>query len=125
MIDLTTGWIEIRTVTSTSADWVSNIVELAWLTRYPLPSKVIVDHGNEFLAEFKALIQTDYIIVVKPIASKNPQANLILERVYQIIGNIVRTFQLKDMVLDDENTWDAMLETTILPYAEIGASFQQ
>ena len=50
MIDPATGWIEIRTVPSTRADYVSYIVVLAWLTRYPLPSKVIVDHGNEFLA---------------------------------------------------------------------------
>ena len=53
MIDSTTGWREIRTVFSVCADLVSNMVELAWLTRYPLPSKVILDRGNEFLAEFK------------------------------------------------------------------------
>ena len=48
MIDPATGWIEICTVPSARADLVSNIVELAWLTRYPLPSKVIVHRGNEF-----------------------------------------------------------------------------
>ena len=60
MIDPATGWIEIHTVHSAHADLVSNIVELAWLTRYPLPSKVIVDRGNEFLAEVKIMIQADY-----------------------------------------------------------------
>ena len=55
--DPATGWIEIRTVPSSRADLVSNIVELVWLTRYPLPSKVILDSGNEFLAEFKTTIQ--------------------------------------------------------------------
>ena len=49
MIDPATGWIEIRTVPFARVlDLVSNIVELAWLTKYPLPSNVIVDHGNEF-----------------------------------------------------------------------------
>ena len=43
MIDPGTNWIEICTVPSACADLVSNIVELAWLTRYPLPSKVTVD----------------------------------------------------------------------------------
>ena len=38
---------------------VSNIVELAWLTRYPLPSKVIVDRGNEFSAEFETTVQAN------------------------------------------------------------------
>ena len=53
MIDPATGCIEICTVLSAREDLVSNIVELAWLTRYPLPSKVIVDRGDEFLADFK------------------------------------------------------------------------
>ena len=52
MIDPATGWIEIGTVPSSRADLTSNIVELTWLTRYSLPNKVIVDSGNEFLAEF-------------------------------------------------------------------------
>ena len=78
-------------------------VELACVTRYPLPSKEIVDHGNQFLAEFKTMIQADYVITVKPITSRNPQANSILERVHQTIGNIILTFQVQDMVLDDEN----------------------
>ena len=94
MINPATGWIEIRTVPSARADLVSNIVELAWLTGYPLPSKVIVDHGNEFLAEFKTMIQADYGITVKLFTSRNPQANSILARVHQTIGNIIRTFKV-------------------------------
>ena len=59
MRDPATGWIEIRTVPSTHVDPVSIKVELILLTRYPLPSKVIVDRGNEFFAEFKTMIQAD------------------------------------------------------------------
>ena len=43
MIDPASGWIEIHAAPSTRADLVSNIVELAWLTRYPLRSTVKVD----------------------------------------------------------------------------------
>ena len=57
MIDLATGWIEIRTATSARADLISNQVEVAWLTRHPLPSKVIVDRGNEFLAKFREILK--------------------------------------------------------------------
>ena len=46
MIDPSTGWIEIRAVSSAQADLVANQVELAWLTHYPLPTKVIVDRGK-------------------------------------------------------------------------------
>ena len=42
MID---GWIEIRTVPLRREDLVAHQVELAWLTRYPLPNKIIVDWG--------------------------------------------------------------------------------
>ena len=73
MIDLATGWIDICTIPSAQADLVANQEELAWLTHYPLPSKIIVDKKNEFKAKF---------ITVKPITSRNPQANAILERVH-------------------------------------------
>ena len=69
MIDPATGWIEIRTVPATRADLVSNIVELAWLPRYSLPSKVIVNCGNKSLVELKTMIQADYNIEAKPITS--------------------------------------------------------
>ena len=113
MIDPAIGWIEIRTVSLARADLVSKIVELAWLTRYPLPSKVIVDRGNEFLAEFKTLIQANNGITVKPITSRNPQANSILERVHQTIDNIIRSFKVQNLILDNENPWDGILANTM------------
>ena len=57
MIDLATGWIEMHTVLSARADLVANQVELAWLTRYPTPHKVIVDRGNEFLVSARYFVQ--------------------------------------------------------------------
>ena len=113
MIDPATGWIEIRAVPSARADLVANQVELAWLTRYPLPTKVIVDRGKEFMAEFKTMIEKDYGIKVRPITTRNPQSNAILERVHQTIGNIIRTFKVQNMVLDDENPWDGILASTM------------
>ena len=109
MIDLATDWIEICTVPSARADLVSNIVDVAWLIRYPLPSKVIVDSGNEFLAEFEIMIQADYGITVKPNTSRHPQPNSILGRICQTIGNIIHIFKVQDMVFDDENPWDRIL----------------
>ena len=78
-------------------------VELAWITRCPISSKTIVYGGNEFLAEF------NYSITVKPLISSNPQANSILERVHQTLGNIIRTIKEEDLVRDDENSWDGIL----------------
>ena len=109
VIDPAMGWIAICIVSSSQEDLLSNIVELAWLTRYPLPDKVIVDRGNESLAEFKTMILADCGIEIMSIASRNPQANSILERVHQTIGNIIRTFKVQDMGLDDESHWDGIL----------------
>ena len=102
MVDPATGWIEICTVPSACIDLVPNTVELAWFTRNPLPSKVIVDCGNKFLAEFKTMIQANNGITVKSISSRNTQTNSILERGHQTIGNIILIFKVQDMVLDDE-----------------------
>ena len=57
-----------------------------------------MDRGNEFLAKFREMITNDYGMMVKPITLRNPQANAILERVHQTIGNIVRTFKVQNMV---------------------------
>ena len=109
MIDPATGWIEIHTIPYL----VANQVELAWSTRYPVPNKVIVDRGNTFLAEFREMIINDYGITVKPITPRNPQANAILEKVNQIIGNILLTFKVQNMVLDDKNLWDGIMASTM------------
>ena len=59
MKDPATGWIEIRSVPEARADLVANQVELVWLTRYPLPNKIIVDRGKELLVESKTMITND------------------------------------------------------------------
>ena len=69
----------------------------------------MVHWRNEFLVEFKTMIQSDYGIKVRPIPIINPQANSILERVHQIIGNIIHIFKVQDMALDDKNPWDGIL----------------
>ena len=46
MIDLATNMIEIRSVPEVRADLVANQVELAWLTKYPVPNKIAVDANN-------------------------------------------------------------------------------
>ena len=101
MIDLAIGWIEIHTVPSARADLVSNQVKLSWLTRYPLPNKVTIERGNEFLNKFQEMMINEYVITIEPTTYRNSQANAILERVHQTIGNIL--LQAQNMVLDDEN----------------------
>ena len=96
MIDPATGWFEMREIKTKSADSVANVLEQAWLTRYPWPTRMIFDRGSEFKAELCQIIKNDYGVKVKPITTQNPQANAIVERVHQTIGNMIRTFALYD-----------------------------
>ena len=84
-----------------------------------------MDKGNEFLTEFKEMIINDYGIKVKRITTKNPQANAIIERVHQTIGNILRTFKVQNMILDDKNPWDGILVSTMFaPRATVHTTTQ-
>ena len=95
------------------ADLDDNQFELAWLTRYALPNKITVDRGKEFLAEFKTMMANDYGIPCNSISVRNPQANAVVERVHQTIGNIIRTFKIQEMDLDNENPWEGILSSTM------------
>lgn len=111
MIDPATGWFEIKEVPGTKrADVVANIVEQTWLNRYPWPDKVILDRGTEFMAEFSTMIQQDYGVKKRPITKRNPQANAIIERVHQTIGNMLRTFSVQtNDDLDESDPWSGIL----------------
>ena len=58
-------------------------------------------------------MEHDYGIKVTPITTRNPQANSVLERVHQTIGNIIRTFKIQNMKLDDDDPWAGILASTM------------
>ena len=43
---------------------------------------------------------------------RNPRANAIVERIHQVIGNIIPTFELENNYLDEENPWKGILSAT-------------
>ena len=113
MIDPATGWFEMKQIETKRADIVANVVEQTWFTRYPWPTQVILDRGTEFMAEFATMIKEDYGIRRKPITTRNPQANSILERVHQTIGNMIRTFRAQEAELDEDDPWSGILSATM------------
>ena len=110
MIDPATGWFEICTHDDKRAITVANLVELTWLSRYPRPSKVTMDRGKEFVGkEFKReLCEKEYGIKVKMATTANPQANSIVERVHQTLGNMVRSLNLQESE-DLDFEWNGVL----------------
>ena len=113
MIDPATGWFEINQYDNKKSITIANIVEQEWFSRYPWPTQVSFDRGKEFIGhDFQDLLKNDYGITRKPITTRNPQANAIIERVHQVIANIIRTFELQDNYLDEDDPWKGILSAT-------------
>ncbi len=111
MIDPVTGWFEMAQIANKTAAEVADIAEKTWFTRYPLPQRIVLDRGTEFMAEFGQMVRNDYGLKMKPITTRNPQANAIIERVHQTIGNIIRTFNVQAM--DQNDPWSGILAATM------------
>ena len=96
MINPATSWFDMTEIKTKSTEAIANKIEEMWLSQYPWPSKTILEQGNEFMKEVIQMIEQYYGITCQPITTQNPQANSILERDHQIIGNILRTFQVNN-----------------------------
>ena len=51
----------------------------------------------------------DFAIKPTPTTIKNPQANAILERVHQVLGDMLRTKNLQEYDFDDTDPWSELL----------------
>ena len=78
MIDPATGWFEIVDIPNKRADYIANVLEYTWLTRYPWPTEIRMDRGREFAAEVAAALKNEFGIEKKIITTRNPQANSIM-----------------------------------------------
>jgi hypothetical protein len=114
MIDPATSWFEIVQYDDKKSMTVANIVENTWLTRYPRPDICTVDRGSEFIGHAfkKELMDSEYGIKVKFATTANPQANSVIERIHQVLGNMLRTFKLETNYLDTDDPWAGILSAT-------------
>ena len=110
MIDPATGWFEIIETPDKRADTIANLFEQTWLNRYPWPQEVVLDRGKEFMGEVITLLRDEYGIKRKPITTRNPQANSMVERAHQTLHNLVRTQGIRDKRdLDPDMLWSGIL----------------
>ena len=49
MIDPVTGWFEIVQYDDKRSITIANLVETAWLSRYPISKEITYDQGKEFI----------------------------------------------------------------------------
>ena len=106
MIDPTTGWFEIAEVPyeDIGSARLSLIFNKTWLARYPRPKKVVYDNATNLKKHFVELI-LDYGIKPALITVKNPQANAMVERVHQVVVNMLRVKKLTNHIFDYLDPW--------------------
>jgi hypothetical protein len=115
MIDLATSWFEavelllvcrLKTVTvfgkessiieeifDKISEHIARLVNKMWLSRYPRCCYIIYNNGSEFKLNFEYFCVT-YGIKGKTTMIKNPQANAILERLHQVLAQMLHTSEL-------------------------------
>ena len=76
-------------------------------------NRIMYDQGSEFFVhEFrKSLIKIKYWITAKPCTLGNPTSNVILEQIHQVLGNLVRTYNIKETYAEEDNSWSGILDT--------------
>ena len=111
MIYPATGWFNMAQITNKTAAEIADITKKTWFTRYPFPQQIVFDRGTKFMAEFAKMCHNDYGLKRKPITTRNPQSNAIIERIHQTIGNIIFTFDVSNIV--NNNPWSGILAATM------------
>ena len=111
MIDPATGCFEMAQIPNKTAAEIAYITKKTWFTRYPLPQQIVFDRGTGFMAEFAKMCHNEYGLKRKPITTRNPQSNAIIKRTHQTIGNIIRTFDVSNIVNNDP--WSGILAASM------------
>jgi hypothetical protein len=83
----------VEVIFDKTSERIAWLVNKTWLSRYPRCRYIIYNNGSEFKLNFKYLCET-YGIKGKPTTIKNPQANAILERLHQVLAQMLRTSKL-------------------------------
>ena len=107
MIDPSTGWFKMAQIPNKTAAEIADITKKTWFTRYPLPQRIVFDRGTKFMTEFAKMCHNYYGLKRKPITTRNPQSNAIIEQIHQTIRNTIRTFDVSNIV--NNNPWSGIL----------------
>jgi hypothetical protein len=105
MIDPVTSWFEVAPLAESTSFETQKAFDSYWLSRYPRPKEIGVDNGSHFKKYFTELIM-NYGLERKSSTEYNPQSNGVIERVHQVLGNALRSFELEERELDPTNPWD-------------------
>ena len=108
MIDPATGWFEVKEIDAPTAECCQKAMDDAWFNRYPRPEYIGFDNGREFKSVFGQMTK-NYGLKTKTGTSYNPQSNGVIERVHQVLGDMLRTFELEERDLDTKDPFGSFL----------------
>ena len=109
MIDPVTSWFEITRIQKPSSEECQRAFDATWIARYPRPREIGFDNGGEFKKLFAELTE-NMGMKRKPTTEYNPQGNSVLERIHQVLGNQLRSFELEERDLtEEEQTFEPFL----------------
>ena len=96
MIAPITGWSEIAQCEGKRMIPIASLVKTTWLSRYPRTIEITYDQGRGFIGHkfIKFLTYIEHRITDKPITLGNPMSNAVLRRIHQVLGKLVRTFNI-------------------------------
>ena len=114
MIDLVTRLFEMTQYSDKKSMTIVNLVESTWLVQYPCPVEITYDLGGELVGhKFKnTLIENEYGIKTKPDSPRNPQGNETIKRLHQVLGSLVRTYNLQEAYVYDADPFMGILEAS-------------
>ena len=113
MTDPATGWFDMTSIETKPVDITANTLERSWLTKYPIPTEVVLDRGTEFMAKVISLLHNDYNITCRTTTTRNLQANTILEQAHHTIRNIISSLQLDKSRIDMDDPCKGILSAVI------------
>ena len=116
MIYPASDWFEMARIPNKMGAEITDITQKTWFTRYPLPQRIVFDRGTKFMAQFAKMCHNDYGLKRKPITTRNPESNAIIEQIHQTIGNIIRTFDVSNIVNNDP--WSGIRAATMFAVRE-------
>ena len=87
-----------------SSTRIDQLLHNRWIIRHSLPRKLIFGKGSEFKRDFTPFLK-DFDIKPFLATIKNSQANAMVERMHQVILNIIVTNDLANRVFDYINKW--------------------
>jgi hypothetical protein len=83
----------VEEISNKTSERIARLVNKTWFSRYPRCCYIIYDNGSESKLNFEYLCET-YGIKHKPTTIKSPQANAFLERLHQVLAQMLRTSKL-------------------------------